>query len=443
MKRFLLKAVSYLIHHTGFMPLPRVMSGPSKARHLGNTLKELGCKKPLIVTDEMLVKHGLVQPTTDSLVAAGIKPEIYDKVVPNPPADLVEEGFETYTKANCDSIVAFGGGSPMDVAKVVAAKVANPKCIESYEGYLRVSSLRLRTMPTIIAVPTTAGTGSEATAVAVITRADKKIVIVDMGIVPPVAVLDPELLVKLPKSVIAATGMDTLTHAVESYLAGASFTFTRERSLSAVEKVFGNLLQAYHNPTDLKVNENMLNASLEAGIAFTRASLGYVHAIAHQFGGLFHTPHGIANAMVLPHILEFYLEDEAEGSAIVDKYCELAVASGLVSDSTAKQSGKCELARRFVEHVFKMNEDMSIPREVKEMKASDVEEVATRALQEAHGEGFRLLDAPLKKVLDLGYPVPKYMTLERCKVVVSKCLPAEEQVKVPDSDEHPSTYVPN
>lgn len=431
-KRYLGKVVAALFHYTGFLPIPRSISGKGKALQMGSILKELGCKKPLIVTDAMLVKHGLVKPTTDSLTAAGFEHQIYDKVIPNPPSDLVEEGHQVYENGGCDSIVAFGGGSPMDVAKIIGAKIANPKDVEAYQGFFRVSTLRLRSLPPLIAVPTTAGTGSETTAVAVITmeKENKKIAIVDMGLVPRIAVLDPELLVKLPKTVTSATGMDALTHAVESYVGGWTMPYTREKSLLAVAKIFKHLKTAYQDASNLEVNESMLNAAYEAGLAFTRANVGYVHAIAHQFGGMFHTPHGVANAMLLPHLLSFYLEGESEGSTIIDSFCQLAVAGAIVSHyDTNDASAKHSLAQQFVKHVEQMNADMCIPQEVKEMKASHVDEVAMRALGEAHGDQHSLLDAPLRAILDLGYPVPKYMTLTQCKSIIAKCLTEEEKHK--------------
>jgi len=202
-------------------------------------------------------------------------------------------------------------------------------------------------------------------------------------------------------------------------------------SVKAVEKIFRHLVPSYHDGANLEARAQMLQAAFEAGVAFTRANVGYVHAIAHQLGGMFHTPHGDANAMLLPHVLEFYIRDEGEGSSTsycTDRLCELAQAAGLVNeyeqtDLTAKRS----IARTFIDRIYQMNAEMALPSQVKDMKVSDVAEVAARACREAHGEvhGFNNI---LAAAFELGYPVPKYMTETHCKEIVAKCLPlAEEQ----------------
>jgi len=289
----------------------------------------------------------------------------------------------------------------------------------------------LKPLPPLIAVPTTAGTGSETTMAAVISikKANKKIAIADIGLVPRVAVLDPQLLEKLPKAVAAATGMDALTHAVESYIGGWATSFTREKSLAATEKIFKYLLTTYYNGGDLAAREQMLNAAFEAGLAFTRANVGYVHAIAHQLGGMFHTPHGDANAMLLPHVLDFYLEDETEESGqlyCTNMFCELARVGGLADHTPMDPATKRTLARRFVSRIRELNLEMNIPSEVKNMKAEHVEEVTGRACREAHGEQYGISNIK-GYLLDLGYPVPKYLTHSRCAAIVAEVLPAEEK----------------
>jgi alcohol dehydrogenase class IV len=227
--------------------------------------------------------------------------------------------------------------------------------------------------------------------------------------------------------------MDALTHAIESYMGGWSTAYTRNLSLAAIGKIFANVQKSYHDGKDMDAREAMLQASFEAGVAFTRANVGYVHAIAHQLGGMFHTPHGDANAMILPYILDYYLQEELTDDAdkntelkCCTQCCEMAVAGGLASWVPTDVKGKQELAKAFVAKIKQMNAEMSIPKDVPSMKANQVNEVATRALAEAHGEQHGITSAPLEFLLDLGYPTPKYMTLDDCESIVRKFLPAGE-----------------
>lgn len=427
------RVLGYLVSRILPVPLPRIVNEVGSTTKMPDVLKELGCTKPLIVTDENIIKFGLADKCIESLTAAGCKPAIYKDVVPNPPSELVDEGYEIYKNERCDSLIAFGGGSPMDVAKIIGARVCNPSSVvRDFEGYFMVNFFTARRLPPLIAVPTTAGTGSEATVAAVITltKERRKIAIADLGLVPRTAVLDANLLVKLPKPVTGATGMDALTHAIESYVSAWSTRVSRELSLKAVEKVFSDLVPSYNDGADLAARDRMLTAAFEAGAAFTRAGVGYVHAIAHQFGALFHTPHGDANAMLLPHVLDFYLEDEEDGSTscwCTDRLCELARAGGLVKDyDSSNLATKRRIARKFIDRIREMNNALAIPLEVKSMKASDVDNVAKRACREAHGETNGLNNF-LAAVFDLGYPVPKYMTEQQCKKIVAKVLPTVEQ----------------
>jgi len=216
---FLVKRlVGYLLSRVLPVPLPRVVTGVGCTTRIADVLKDLGCKRPLIVTDENIVKFGLADSCLQALSTAGCEAPVFKDVVPNPPSELVDAGYDMYQKERCDSIIAFGGGSPMDVAKVIGAKVCNPKPVSRYEGFFMVNSFCRKSLPPLVAVPTTAGTGSETTVAAVITLTEerRKIAIADLGLIPQVAVLDPQVLVKLPKHVTAATGMDALTHAVNA-----------------------------------------------------------------------------------------------------------------------------------------------------------------------------------------------------------------------------------
>ena len=408
-------------------PMPKVYSGKGSLRQLGAVTSEFKVSKPLLVTDKDLVRIGLVQRVKDALDSSGIPYAVYDKVVPNPHHLLVEEGYKVYKSNNCDGIIAIGGGSPMDCAKVIGAKVLNPKPVEEYVGLFKVGgplpSGRDK-YPPLIAIPTTAGTGSETTVAAVISFKDKniKLAVADQALVPRAAILDPEVTATLPKHITAATGMDAMTHAVESYLSQWQNEFTKKYSLRAIERIGKFLLPCYENGNDLRAREEMLLASFEAGVAFTRANVGYVHAIAHTFGGKFHTPHGVANSMVLPLVLDFY--SAKGGSHVVDRFCEMATAIGLASEyeyETRDENAKFELARAFISKIREMNASMNIPTSVRGMKASDVNAVATRALEEGHGQAWWNL-------LDLGYPCPVYMSFKDCTAIVRACLEPQSRL---------------
>jgi alcohol dehydrogenase class IV len=424
------RLVAFILGRVLPIPTPQVTSGLGSLGKVGGLVRERGCRKALVVTDEMLVKHGLVQKCLDSLMAAGLDFEVFDKVVPNPPSELVEQGFERYKACSCDCIIAFGGGSPMDTAKIIGAKVCNPRSVESYQGFFKATRAGLLSLPPFIAVPTTAGTGSETTVAAIITlkKQNKKIAIMDLGLVPHHAVLDPQILEKLPKHITAATGMDALTHAVESFVSGMATAHTQALSLSAIEKTFKHLQVSYENGSDMPARDGMLQASFEAGLAFTRANVGYVHAIAHQLGGMFHTPHGDANAMLLPHVLDFYLAAEASGKgACTDLFCRMAVAAGLAKSLPREAKSRRLLAETFVARIRDMNASMSIPSEVKCMEAVHVKEVASRALREAHGQLHSCLRKPADWLFDLGYQPPRYMTQEDCERIVAQILPTAQR----------------
>lgn len=425
------RLIGFLLGRVLPIPTPQVLDGRGSQSKIGGCIQTRGCKKALIVTDEVLVKLGMVQKCIDSLSAAGVQHTIFDKVEPNPPYTSVEAGYKLYNSSGCDCIIAIGGGSPMDTAKVIGAKVCNPRPIESFEGPFKATMAGLRKLPLLVAVPTTAGTGSETTIAAIITIPEKKkkVNIMDLGLVPSVAVLDPEIVEKLPKHITAATGMDALTHAIESYISGWASSFTKPIALEAVTKIFRSMQPSYDNGADMVARGEMLDASFKAGLSFTRANVGYVHAIAHQLGALFHTPHGDANAMLLPYVLDFYLEDEKNesgGSACIDKYCELAMAGGLVKSVPADKSSKLKLAESLVQRIRAMNGHMNIPKSVAKMNSTDVAEVATRALKEAHGELHSKFSRPLDYWLDLGYPTPKYMTQTECESIVRKVLPVSD-----------------
>lgn len=268
-------------------PLPEVVAGAgAAAAQLGGVAAGLGITKPLLVSDAMLLDIGLVGRCVAGLEAAGLECVVYAEVVPNPPASQVEEGYALYRDGGCDGLIAIGGGSPMDCCKIIGAMAIDEgaRPVESFVGAFRISGTkkaeskaRRQRYPPLIAVPTTAGTGSETTLAAVISFPEKhlKLTIADAAIIPKVAILDPEVIVSLPPSVTAATGMDALTHAVESYLSYWQSPYTASFSLRAVRRIGRWLSTSYHEPSNLEAREEMLRASFEAGVAFTRANVRY------------------------------------------------------------------------------------------------------------------------------------------------------------------------
>lgn len=400
------------------LPVPKMVSGIGQLKNMGSIAKDSGCRNVLIVSDEVLEKIGLVGAVEQSLDAAGVRYTVFAKVLPNCPERLVEDGYELYRKNGCDGIIAVGGGSSMDCAKVIGAKVCNPKPIIKYKGNYKVagfSKALAAKYPTLIAVPTTSGTGSETTVAAVVFMEDRaiKLVLTDAVMIPKIAVLDPEVTVSLPPHITAATGMDALTHATESFLSTWANKDTRLKSLRAVERIGKHLLTCYHEPKNLFAREQMLIASFEAGLAFTNAAVGYVHAIAHTLGAYFHVPHGVANAMLMPYVLDFYVAD------CVDQFVELAIAIGAVSryEVLIDDGEKLKAAKSYIKLVRDMNAKMKIPEYVNKMKPEDVRRVVERAMVESHGEGSVL------NIGDMGYPVPKYMSYEDVEKVVISVLP--------------------
>ena len=383
---------------TRFVPIPRptLLVGPGSSARLGQAIAGFGHEKILIVTDAVIVKLGLLRGLTEALAEGGVDYVVFDEITPDAPIPLIERGIAFYRRHHCDAIVAFGGGSSMDAAKAIAVSIANPgKPLRSLAGYFK----GLRNPVTVYAVPTTAGTGSEVTVAAVMAdpEHESKLVIVDTRIVPRMAALDPELMTGLPPHITAATGMDALTHAVESFLGNWATDYTDQLALSAVGLIFENVRTAYREGGDLEAREKMALASTYAGMAFTRANVGYVHAIAHQFGGKYHTPHGLANAIVLPHVLKFSFP------AVPGRLARLAVRAGLGTVTEPET----QLARKFIDGVIALNRDLGIPEHLEALREADIPALAEAALHEAH----------------TGYPVPRYMSRAQCEQLIRQLLP--------------------
>ena len=334
------------------------------------------------INSVLIVTRRLPESAKKSLEQSKISYVIYDKVQPNPTADNVEEGLKLYYESHCSAIIAIGGGSPIDCAKAIGARVAYPnKKIGQLGGPLRI----LKKIPTLIAIPTTAGTGSEVTLAAVISEPKKykKYALMSFPLIPNYAILDASLTYSLPPHLTATTGMDALTHAVEAYIGRSTTRKTRRLAIEATQMIFENLEKAYLNGNDHKARENMLLASYKAGIVISISYVGYVHAIAHSIGGRYDTPHGLANAVIMPHVLESY------GKSAHKRLYELGVAVGVANKSDTYEIG----AKRFIQAIKELNARMNIPSSIECIEEADIKELAKHAEREAN---------PL-------YPVPRLM----------------------------------
>ena len=340
-------------------------------------------RRVLIVTDAGIVRSGIAAQLEAVLDEDDISYAVYDQTRPNPTVVNVEQALSLYRRYRCQALIAIGGGSSMDCAKAVGARLARPGTpLGKLKGTLRI----LRPLPTLIAIPTTAGTGSETTLAAVITdtQVQHKYVMNDFVLIPKYAVLDARLTLSLPPHLTATTGMDALTHAVEAYIGRSTTRQTRQEALEATRLVFANVERAYRNGKDYEARSNMLTAAYRAGIAFSRSYVGYVHAVAHSLGGQYNIPHGLANAVLLPYVLESY------GSCIHRKLHDLAVAAGVASP----QEEDAGAAAKFIRAIRQLNARMGIPETLEGIRPEDIPVMAAHAEKEAN---------PL-------YPVPRLMT---------------------------------
>lgn len=348
--------------------MPKVLDSINELPAL---LNSRGIKKVLLVTDSQL--RGLTANLEEILPNNNIECVVYDKTQPNPTFANVEEALALYKTEKCEGLIAFGGGSSMDCAKGVGARIARPrKSLYKMKGILRVN----KKLPFLAAIPTTAGTGSEVTLAAVITdeKTHYKYPINDFPLIPRVAILDPYVTYSLPKSLTACTGMDALTHAVEAYIGRSTTIQTRRWSVDAVKLIFENIENAYNNGYDEVARKNMLIASNKAGNAFSRSYVGYVHAVAHSLGGAYNIPHGLANSVLLPVVLKAY------GPAVYKKLKKLAVAVKLCDKSVSEEVA----AIKFIDEILAMNSRMGIPTTLKGIKTEDIPELAKRASKEGN-----------------------------------------------------------
>lgn len=361
---------------------PQLLKFDRGIADLPKFIKDKGYDSVLLVTDPMLMQLKMPQPIIDNCGEVGLHCALFSEVCPNPTIDIVEQALQMYKGEKCQCIIALGGGSSMDCAKAVGARVARPnKSIPQMKGILKVG----KKLPMLVAIPTTAGTGSETTLAAVITNSQthEKYAINDHALIPEYALLDPTLTTGLPKKITSTTGMDALTHAVEAYIGKGNTKGTKDMAEKAVKLIFDNLVTAYNDGGNLQARENMLVGAYYAGAAFTRAYVGYVHAMAHTMGGFYHTPHGLANSVILPHVLDWF------GSSIYKKLAKLADIVGI-------DGGRDDVkAKKFIQAIKDMNKAMDIPEKIEGVvEEKDLPTMVDRAYSEAH---------PL-------YPVPKFMS---------------------------------
>lgn len=371
------KAFYRLIHFGFYLIKPLLPYKPpvvlDKIEEITTKLVELKKKTVMLVSDKMVREIKLTESLEQSLINAGIKVVIYDEVCPNPTSDNVEKGVALYNKEKCDSIIAFGGGSPIDCAKAIGARIVRPKkSLKQLKGILKVG----KKLPTLFAVPTTAGTGSETTITSVISDSTthEKYTINDFKLVPDYAVLDPVVTFTLPKHLTSTTGLDALTHAVEAYIGKSTSKTARKQAIEAIKLIFDNLSIAYENPTDYEARKNMLIASNLAGKAFSMSYVGYVHAVAHTLGGKYNVPHGLANSILLPYFLKDY------GKAIYKKIYEISVAIGFVDKNTSYKNAY----DTFMAHLNDLLVRLDIPKHVKGIKVEDIPSMAVTAAKEAN-----------------------------------------------------------
>jgi alcohol dehydrogenase class IV len=344
----------------------------SRIEEIPEVLKQNSKKKPLIVTDHIIKSLNLTTILENSLKAQNMDYCIYDGVVANPTSENVYAALELYKSNGCDSLIAFGGGSPMDCAKGVGALVARPKKnLSQLRGILKVR----KSIPLLIAIPTTAGTGSETTLACVIvdSKTRHKYVINDFPLIPSYAVLDEQVTKTLPQNVTASTGMDALTHAIESYIGRSGNKSTRKDALEAAKLIIENIEIAYSEKTD-ESRRNMLIASHKAGRSFSKAYVGYVHSLAHALGGKYNTPHGLANSVILPIVLKEY------GKSAHKKLYQMAVYCNLVDKNATYEEG----ANAFINKIQELNRNLGIPEHFDFIKESDLKELATYAEKEAN-----------------------------------------------------------
>ena len=373
----------------GILPLraPKLLVGTDALDELADTIADREIWKVLVVTTAGIVRRGQADGFIRALEQRGVTPVVYDGIQPDPTFAIVNEGLDLLTREGCDGVVAFGGGSAMDAAKVMAVAATNRRAPEKLVGILK----GLRKPLPFFAVPTTAGTGSETTVASVISddESHAKSFVVDHRTLALAAALDPRLMEGIGSELTAATGMDALTHAIEAWISTISTPATDRHALEAIQLILEYLPRACEDGSDLEAREAMAIASYKAGRAFTQALVGYVHAISHQLGAYYGIPHGLGNAVVLPKVLAF-----SQGPAR-SRLAKLAIETGLGGAS----DNEAALAQAFVDHIVALNRRLGIPESIAEIRDVDIPAMARGATREAL----------------LNYAVPRHMTRRDCE----------------------------
>ena len=372
---------------------PLLLGGEGILKILPNALKARNYKRVLIITDEGIRKTSLLDPLLDGLSSQSIEYFIYDRTVANPTDVNTSEAADLYNKNRCDAIIGFGGGSPLDCAKGAAAVIGTgTKNIKKYQGLMKVR----KKLPPVIAVPTTAGTGSEGTIATVITDSENhmKYAVSDIVLRPEIAVLDASLTTGLPAKITAHTGMDALSHIVESYTNLSNTAETRNMSEKAVGLIYQNLKKACFNGEDITARENMQYAAYLAGRAFTRGYVGNIHAMAHQIGAKYSVTHGEANAIIMPYVLEEY------GESVHADLAKLADLAG-IGEPDDTSAGK---AQKFIHSIRDLNKALGIGDCISEIEEEDLDEMIEYSFAEANPD----------------YPVPVIFSREKFRKMYMK-----------------------
>ncbi|KKP66535.1 MAG: 1,3-propanediol dehydrogenase [Candidatus Moranbacteria bacterium GW2011_GWE1_35_17] len=355
-----------------FMPTINLM-GFGSAKKIGEQIALTGKKKAFIVTDKGLSSVGTPELIKGYIEDAGFSAVIWDNTCANPTDVNVHEGVDAYKKNECDLIISLGGGSPHDCAKGIKLVVDNGGRVNDYEGMDKST----KSVTPLIAINTTAGTASEITRFCIITDTARKVkmAIVDWRTTPTASINDPALMVAMPASLTAATGMDALTHAVEAYVSIIATPVTDCAAVKAIELISKWLREAVTDGNNLEAREQMTYAELLAGMAFNNASLGYVHAMAHQLGGFYDLPHGVCNAILLPHVCEFNLDANPE------RFADIAKALGENIEGLSTEEG----AKKGIAAIKKLSQDIDIPANLAELgvKEEDLEIMAANAMKDA------------------------------------------------------------
>lgn len=371
------------------------ITGSDALSNIHTLLNKNSINNVFIVTTKSILKLDVMNSMIENFNKNNIKYTIFKEFSPNPTVEDVDNGYNTFIENKCKGIIAIGGGSALDCAKIIGIKYTNKnKSCKQLRNILRIT----HGLPFFVAAPTTAGSGSESTITAVISdhKNNTKYPINHPFLRPKHIVLDPKLTIGLPQKMTSTTGMDALTHAIEAYIGLTGTSYTNKLALDACKLIFENLEKAYEDGTNIEARTNMLVASNYAGNAFTIDLVGYVHSISHAVSAIYDVPHGLANAVILPYVLDYY------GSSIYKKLSNIATFSNIGDSSKSDK----ELAEMVIQKIRDMNKNMNIPETIPEIKEEDIPTIVSKALKEAN---------PL-------YPVPKLMNEENCTNVLKKII---------------------